>query len=230
VNEVVLPIGLKNAFNNLTPDKDATVMAAVDRVSDPEVPRDDLVSAFLTGIEGLNKPPKVTPAEIVRLNTKIPPAEGPSRLGVLDKDNQGFPNGRRLIDDVVDIELQVLAGAIRTEALVPALAAGDGVDSNDLAFEEAFPYVALPHSGSGPASAGFGSGSDAAAGPDTPSASPSADAGAEDSDTDVDSSPTSGESDGVSTGLLVGGVVLALLIGLGVGTALGRRRGTDATA
>ena len=245
VNEVVLPIGLKNAFNNLTPDKDRTVMAAVARVEDPEVPkllekiykipapkapREDLVAAFLTGIEGLNQPPKVTPAEIVRLNTKIPPAEGPSRLGVLDKDNAGFPNGRRLIDDVVDIELQALAGAIRTKELVPALAAGDGVDSNDLAFEEVFPYVALPHSGSGPASAGFESGSDSAAGPNAPSASPSASAGAEDSGTDVDSSPTSGESDGVSTGLLVGGVVLALLIGLGVGTALARRRGADSTA
>jgi hypothetical protein len=85
VNEVVLPVNLKDAFNALTPDQDATVMAAVDRVKDPEVPkliakiygieapaapRDDLVAAFLTGIKGLNQPTKPTPSEMLRLNTK----------------------------------------------------------------------------------------------------------------------------------------------------------------
>ena len=163
VNEVVLPANLKDAFNSLTPDKDATVMAAVDRVKDPEVskliaaiykipapaaPRDDLVAAFLTGIKGLNQPKKVTPSEELRLNTKIAPAATPNRLGVLAKDTAGFPNGRRLTDDVVDIELQALEGAVRTGKLVPALAAGDGVNANDVAFGDTFPYVAMPHSGS----------------------------------------------------------------------------------
>ncbi len=164
VNEVVIPAGLKNAFNSLTPDKDATVQPAVDRVNDPEVPkliekiygipapkapRDDLFSVFLTGIDGLNKPQgEVTPAELLRLNTSIAPTSSPNRLGVLAKDTAGFPNGRRLTDDVVDIELQALEGAVRTGKLVQALATGDGVNTNDKEFGKSFPYVALPHSGS----------------------------------------------------------------------------------
>ena len=165
VNEVVVPAGLNDAFNALPPSKDATVQPVVDRVNDPEVPklieaiygipapkapREDIFAIFLTGIEGLNKPKgEVTPAEMLRLNTSIPPAGEPNRLGVLAKDNAGFPNGRRLIDDVVDIEIQALEGAVRTGTLVEALAAGDGVNENDLPFTETFPYVALPHSGSG---------------------------------------------------------------------------------
>ena len=163
VNEVVVPAGLKDAFNSLPPEMDATVQAVVDKVNDPEVPklieaiyklpapaapRDDIFSIFLTGIEGLNKPPKVTPAEMIRLNTKIKPTATPNRLGVLAKDTAGFPNGRRLADDVVDIELQALEGAVRTGKIVEALAAGDGVNTNDEKFGSTFPYVALPHSGS----------------------------------------------------------------------------------
>ena len=164
VNEVVIPAGLKDAFNSLTPDKDATVQPAVDRVNDPEVPkliekiygipapaapRDDLFAVFLTGVEGLNKPEgEVTPAEMLRLNTSIAPASSPNRLGVLAEDTQGFPNGRRLTDDVVDIELQALEGAVRTGEIVEELATGDGVDTNDKEFGSTFPYVALPHSGS----------------------------------------------------------------------------------
>jgi len=173
VNEVVVPTGLKDAFNSLSPDKDATVQAVVDKVNDPEVPklieaiymlpapsapRDDIFSIFLTGVEGLNKPPMVTPSEMIRLNTKIPPAGDPSRLGVLAKDTAGFPNGRRLADDVVDIELQALEGAVRTGEIVEALAAGDGVNQNDLEFGSTFPYLALPHSGSSTAPRGTSGG------------------------------------------------------------------------
>ncbi len=175
VNEVVIPVSLKDAFNSLNPDQDATVMEAVARVKDPEVPkliasiygieapaapRDDLVAAFLTGIKGLNQPPKVTPSEQLRLNTKIPPSSSPNRLGVLAKDNAGFPNGRRLTDDVVDIELQALEGAI-TKGIIKPLAAGDAVNENDLEFGSTFPYVALPHSGSSTQARGTSSGSSA---------------------------------------------------------------------
>jgi hypothetical protein len=200
VNEVVLPANLKDAFNALPPDKDATVMAAVDRVKDPEVPkliakiygipapaapRDDLVAAFLTGIKGLNQPPKVTPAEELRLNTKIPPASNPNRLGVLAKDNAGFPNGRRLTDDVVDIELQALEGAI-TKGIVKPLAAGDGVNANDVSFGASFPYVALPHSGSATATRGTTSGAAGGASTDSaPSGSVSAGFGGTSSDLPV---------------------------------------------
>jgi len=241
VNEVVLPIGIKDAFNSLPPEKDGTVMAAVARVSDPEVPkllekiyklpapkapREDLVAAFLTGIKDLNQPPKVTPAEMVRLNTKIPVTTSPQRLGVLAKDMQGFPNGRRLTDDVVDIELQALAGAIRTGTIVEPLAKGDGVDANDREFSKAFPYVALPHSGSGPASAGLGTDSQSGTTSASPGATPTASASGSTKSpgTGIDSSPTSSDSGGVSTGLLIGAAVLALLIGLGLGSLVGRRR------
>jgi hypothetical protein len=192
VNEVVLPANLKDAFNSLTPDQDHTVAAAVDKVKDPEVPkliqaiyklpapaapRDDLVAAFLTGIKGLNQPPKVTPAEELRLNTKIAPSSNPNRLGVLAKDNAGFPNGRRLADDVVDIELQALEGAIRTGKIVPALAAGDGVNANDVAFGDTFPYVALPHSGSATTARGTSVAGNSASAPSTGSSSGSAPSG-----------------------------------------------------
>ena len=171
VNEVVVPAGLKDAFNALPPIKDHTIPAVVAKVTNPEVPqliqsiygiaapptpRNDLVAIFLTGLKGLNQPASVTPAEMLRLNTGIKPAESPNRLGVLAGDNAGFPNGRRLGDDVVDIELQALEGAVTVDAsgkatdvtIVQPLANGDLVNANDVAFGSSFPYVALPHSGS----------------------------------------------------------------------------------
>ncbi|XVV05991.1 DUF4331 domain-containing protein [Actinosynnema sp. CA-248983] len=176
VNEVVVPAGLKDTFNSLTPDRDAKLPELVQRVTDPEVPkliqgiygiaapptpREDLVEIFLTGIttktggpikadlnSQLNNadvnPKKFTPSEQLRLNMAVPPAASPNRLGVLAGDLQGFPNGRRLTDDVVDIGVQALEGAA-VSGIVPALAAGDSVDANDKAFGSSFPYVALPH-------------------------------------------------------------------------------------
>ena len=59
----------------------------------------------------------------------------------------GFPNGRRLTDDVVDIELRVIAGALlKPEQGGKQIPLGDGVDQNDKPFRSAFPYVALPDS------------------------------------------------------------------------------------
>ena len=173
VNEVVIPIALKDAFNSLKPENDATVDAAVERVNDPELPkliekiygipapkapREDLFAVYLTGVEGLNKPKgEGTPSEMLRLNTSIAPSDAPNRLGVLAKDTAGFPNGRRLEDDVIDISIQAVEGAVRTGKLVEALATGDGVDVNDKEFGDSFPYLALPHSGSMTAGAGAAS-------------------------------------------------------------------------
>ena len=174
VNEVVIPANLKDAFNALRPQDDASVAPAVAKVLDPEVPklveaiygikapktpRTDLQAIFLTGLKGLNQPANPTPSEVLRLNTSIPPAAEPNRLGVLAGDNAGFPNGRRLTDDVVDIGLQALEGAVSVDDqgaptgvhIVEALAAGDQVNANDYAFGAAFPYVALPTAGSVPA-------------------------------------------------------------------------------
>jgi hypothetical protein len=156
VNEVVIPVKDKNRFNASKPSGDARFLRYV---TDPEVPklieaiygipapatpRNDLVQVFLTGVPGLNQPEDVTPSEQLRLNTSIQPSEDPKRLGVLEGDTAGFPNGRRLADDVIDITLQVAEG----ELVGSPNDLGDGVDVNDKQFGTAFPYVALPHSGS----------------------------------------------------------------------------------
>ncbi|MEU4828203.1 DUF4331 domain-containing protein [Actinomadura sp. NPDC023710] len=146
------------------------------KIKAPATPRKDLSEIFLTGIsknsggpikadlnsELPNKdidPKRFTPAEELRLNMAVPQTAKPNRLGVLAGDLQGFPNGRRLTDDVVDIELQALEGATQTGKLVPALAKGDRVDRNDKQFGRSFPYLALPHnSGSGKAMPNGGAG------------------------------------------------------------------------
>jgi hypothetical protein len=177
VNEVVVPAGLKDAFNSIGPDEDAGIPAVVKRVTEPELPklieaiygvpapptpRNDLVEIFLTGIttkangpikadlnSQLNNadvnPQRFRPSEMLRLNLGVPVTDTPERLGVLAQDLQGFPNGRRLTDDVVDIALQAVEGAAQSGQLVEALADGDRVDANDNEFSDTFPYVALPN-------------------------------------------------------------------------------------
>ncbi len=158
VNEVVIPVGQKDRWNGSRPSEDGQFGTYV---TDPEVPkllqliygipapatpRNDLVQVFLTGVPGLNQPPGVRPAEMLRLNTDVLPTPSPHRLGVLGGDLQGFPNGRRLTDDVLDIVEQAAVGAllgVRTEL-------GDGVDRNDLPFRSSFPYIAQPSPGSLP--------------------------------------------------------------------------------
>ncbi|MFE2940664.1 DUF4331 domain-containing protein [Streptomyces sp. NPDC059255] len=156
VNEVVNPVKDKDKFNASSPEDDGDflknvtepelpkLIEAIYDIKAPAEPRDDLVSVFLTGVKDLNQPPKVTPSEMLRLNTSIKPAEKPKRLGVLDGDNAGFPNGRRLSDDVLDIALQVVEG----ELVGAENDLGDEVDANDKEFDKNFPYVALPKAGS----------------------------------------------------------------------------------
>jgi hypothetical protein len=103
------------------------------------------VQVFLTGVPGLNQDATFTrPGEQIRLNTSIPPTAKPNRLGVIGGDKAGYPNGRRLADDVVDISLQVVEG----ELVGAANDLSDKVDANDKKFGQHFPYVALPASGS----------------------------------------------------------------------------------
>ncbi len=156
VNEVVVPYRVKDAFNASKPTDDgaaaplvtnpelAKIIQAVYGIPAPKTPRNDLVSVFLTGVAGLNKPASVTPSEQLRLNTSIKPSTSKKRLGVIDGDNAGFPNGRRLSDDVVDIALQVVEG----ELVGSKNDLGDAVNQNDKEFRRSFPYVATPHSGS----------------------------------------------------------------------------------
>jgi hypothetical protein len=256
VNEVVLPAGLKDAFNGLAPVKDATIPDVVKRVTDPELarllegiygvpapatPRNDLVEIFLTGIAknaptldgtqapiqaDLNShvlnadtdPKQFQPSEMLRLNTSIAPAADPNRLGVLGGDLQGFPNGRRLTDDVIDIEVQAVAGAAQAGKLVDALAAGDGVDANDVAFLDEFPYVALP----GNETRAVGAGAQ-------PSATGSSDTGGgtanvpTESDAWIGNAAFSSPMMPVALGAGIGGALLASVVLLAV-----RRRGRAA--
>ncbi|MFF1452480.1 DUF4331 domain-containing protein [Streptomyces sp. NPDC058274] len=156
VNEVVNPQKDKDKFNASAPWDDAQflknvtnpelpkLIEAIYKIKAPTEPRNDLVDVFLKGVEGLNQPPHVTPAEELRLNTSIKPTASPKRLGVLDGDNAGFPNGRRLTDDVIDASLQVVEG----ELVGSKNDLGDAVDKNDKKFGHSFPYLAQPTSGS----------------------------------------------------------------------------------
>lgn len=162
VNEVVIPRGVKDTFNAIEPTADGAALSfvtnpevprlleALYRVQSPPAPRNDLVTIFLTGIPGLNQPTGVRPSEMLRLNLAVPQAGRPDRLGVLEGDIAGFPNGRRLGDDVVDIALRVMAGATPlTPAFNSGLNArlGDGVDFNDQPFSSVFPYIWQPAPG-----------------------------------------------------------------------------------
>ena len=78
------------------------------------LPRQDLVAAFLTGFKGLNQQKMVTPSEMMRLNTAVPPTprNKQSTFGVAGGDLAGFPNGRRPGDDAVDLALRVVMGRL----------------------------------------------------------------------------------------------------------------------
>src|SRR5262249_14459467 len=117
----------------------------------------DLGAIFTTGLAGLNQPPNVVPSEMLRLNMSIPPCQSGtcstySRFGVVGGDDAGFPNGRRLADDVIDVSVQVMEGCLLTTPTSCGLSNGlqDGVNANPEGFRTAFPYEALPTSGSNP--------------------------------------------------------------------------------
>jgi hypothetical protein len=169
INEAVIPLGKKDFWNRVDPANDAQFASFY---TDPEVSRlenalyggvlapiattgrADLTAILLTGVPGLNFT-GTTQSDLLRLNTAIKPSAAPSRLGVLTGDFAGFPNGRRLTDDIVDIELRafaqgygpVLAGALGLPNLSPNNTLGDGVDANDVPLLSTFPYVATPHQG-----------------------------------------------------------------------------------
>ena len=156
INEVVIPTGEKDLWNRLQPSQDARfvkyyktpILAAVINklysLGVPETNRDDLVQVLLTGIPNVTFTGS-TPADELRINLSVPvtAADKASRLGVLGGDNQGWPNGRRLNDDVIDIAEQAVGGFL----LGHKLPLGDGVDSGDTQPMSTFPYVADPKSG-----------------------------------------------------------------------------------
>ena len=112
------------------------------KVGAPTAGRDDLVAVLGTGIPKVTYTGK-TFADELRINLSIPVAAHPNRMGVLGGDDAGFPNGRRLGDDVVDIEEQAVAGFLKGHK-VPV---GDGVNADADHYLMHFPYVMTPHQG-----------------------------------------------------------------------------------
>ena len=115
---------------------DSPILAAVInklyKLGAPEQDRDDLVAVLLTGVPNLNfTSPRL--AELLRLNLTIPVTKNPNRMGVLAGDNQGWPNGRRLNDDVIDIAEQAVGGFLKGTKLP----LGDGVNADDVALLDA---------------------------------------------------------------------------------------------
>jgi hypothetical protein len=156
VNEVVVPTPFKDVWNRSAPVNDsqfagpvvepvlAKLMNQLYKLNAPEKDRDDLVAVFGTGVKGLNFTGP-TVADLLRLNYSIPvtPSSRVNRLGVIAGDNGGFPNGRRLGDDVVDIAERVMAGFLKGNKVE----LGDGVNDGDVDPLASFPYEAHPASG-----------------------------------------------------------------------------------
>lgn len=176
VNEVLIPLGLKDKWNATDPKDDAQFFP---NILDPEpaklvaalydeaytdkatkVPpggaanRPDLLQLLTGRLIGLSEANALPPADLLRINLAVAPDTADQnvtddRLGALDGDAAGFPNGRRLRDDVVDIELRVLAGLLLgppyNDGANPLL--GDAVNGSDRPYLNVFPYQATPISG-----------------------------------------------------------------------------------
>lgn len=150
-NELITPTSLKDKWNRSKPINDkqfATfglnpILAKVinklyPTVKAPETNRTDLAQIFFTGIPKVNFTGN-TLADLMRIKLKGPitPVGKQKRLGLLAGDPDGYPNGRRLGDDVIDITEQAVAGALKGNK-VPL---GDGVNGNDVKFLTKFPYL-----------------------------------------------------------------------------------------
>jgi Domain of unknown function (DUF4331) len=194
VNELVIGIPDKDHFNASEPKNDgqfatyvtnptlpalinilflapvnATLGTTLTNLAPGNFPRKDLVAAFLTGFSGLNQQSTVTPSEMIRLNTAIAatPAAMQSTFGVAGGDLAGFPNGRRPGDDVVDLALRVVMGALcyplpigangapanlglcsPADAPVGNVPFTDGAPISAMDFDQTWPYLKTPLPGS----------------------------------------------------------------------------------
>jgi uncharacterized protein DUF4331 len=174
-NEVIVPLGEKDRWNSLAAADDGQFVKYVQhpelggllpvlypgvfpKLAALKAPRADLVAVLLTGI-----PPGIVPgfqnytgsryADQLRLNMAIAPTRNPKALGLIGGDAAGFPNGRRVFDDVVTVELRAIAGAtypLVNKSYTPDPAASlltDGLGRNSTRYLSHFPYLGTPHGG-----------------------------------------------------------------------------------
>ena len=176
-NEVMIPLGRKDFWNTQSPNNDKQFLNFVQHQEVPgrlveyypgvfpnlaaySKPRADMVAIFLTGIpagiiSGFQNFTGETLADLLRLNMAVPPATAPNILGILGGDLAGFPNGRRVLDDVFTIELRALAGVtipLVDPSFTPDAASSavtDGLDPGSISspFLTSFPYLGIPYSG-----------------------------------------------------------------------------------
>jgi hypothetical protein len=174
-NEVIVPMGEKDRWNSLSAADDGQFLKYVEhpelagllpvlypgvfpKLAAMKAPRADLVAILLTGI-----PSGIVPgfqnytgshhADQLRLNMAIPPTKKPKPLGLIGGDAAGFPNGRRVMDDVVTVELRAIAGAtipLVNKSYSPDAAAAlvtDGLGPNSTRYLPHFPYLGTPQGG-----------------------------------------------------------------------------------
>jgi hypothetical protein len=164
VNELVIGTGSKDYWSMSDPVNDnqfasfdldpllARVFNAVYGIKIPAPPRTDLLPlvTYAAPIAPAGTRPGPI-ADLLRLNTGVPPTPiaNRSRLGLIGGDAAGFPNGRRLTDDVVDIAARVVGGGILSLGfdIAPNNLIGDGVNAPDVPPQETFPYVHYAYSG-----------------------------------------------------------------------------------
>ncbi|MFL6447091.1 MAG: DUF4331 domain-containing protein [Bryobacteraceae bacterium] len=163
INELIIGTGSKDYWSMTEPKDDAQFSAfdldpvlarvfnAVYGINIPTPPRTDLLP-LVTYAPPIAAPgtPSGPVADLLRLNTGVPPtpAANRSRLGALGGDLAGFPNGRRVSDDVTDLAARVVAGVLSPAFNVaPNNRIGDGVNTNDVPYQETFPYIAFAQSG-----------------------------------------------------------------------------------
>src|SRR3984885_2639530 len=164
INELIIGTGFKDTWSMSQPVNDsnfasfdldptlARIFNAIYGINIPPPPRTDLLP-LVTYAPPIAAPgtPAGPVADLLRLNTGVAPTTeaNRSRLGLLAGDGAGFPNGRRLTDDVVDIAARVVAGGVLNPKfnVAPNNLIGDGVAAPDVPTQETFPYVHFAYSG-----------------------------------------------------------------------------------
>ena len=180
INEVIIPLGSKDFWNTQTPCNDKQFAASyahpelagllpvlypgvfpnLAKLDAAGTARADLEAILLTGIPsgiipGFQNFTGPVQADMLRLNTAIKPSKKPNELGLIGGDPAGFPNGRRVFDDVVSIELRAIAGValpLVDPSFKPDAAAGlitDGLTAKSVpsGYLDTFPYLGVPYSG-----------------------------------------------------------------------------------